>query len=139
MDIPFVYADFNSIERYTFGGYDSRVGMTGYGSIASLSTQRIKLREGMDLIVYEPLDIEATGVAHFDLNCSDPAGRIGMWFVLVNNKDIRDSKYSSEAGGTHLCFGCRYDLKEHLDKSGRRYQEKCPRCGTEIMTPLSPP
>ena len=139
MAIPVIYADFNSLEASDVGGFDSRVGLTGYGSIASLSTQGIRLTEGMNLIVCEPSDIEAEGIAHFDSCVVDPAGRQGEWFVLVNREEIRDTDRILNSVKEHLCLGCRKDLFTYLNEGSRLYREICPYCGTSIMAPLAPP
>ena len=91
MKLPFVYADFNSLEPSLTGSYDSRIDLVGYGSLKSLSRQKIQISEGMRLIVYEPNDIKAEGIVHFDRTESDPAGRDGKWFVLLNKDEIKDS------------------------------------------------
>lgn len=139
MKIPFVYADFNSLESASIGSYDSRIDLVGYGSLMSLSRQKIQLSEGMRLIVYEPNDIEAEGVAHFDWTESDPAGRDGKWYALINKDEINESSQEDLSDESHLCFGCGGDLNELLTTKARNYTEECPVCRTSVMKPLEPP
>jgi hypothetical protein len=139
MSLPRIYADFNSFESLNEDNTLARVGLTGYGSLASLSNQRIRLMEGIALMLYEPNDIEVEGLAHFDQTIIDPAGRIGEWFAYVDPRKIKDSVESKPRFGQHNCFGCGHDLLQHLNAVGRRYNEFCPECGVTVIIPLSPP
>ena len=71
MILPRIYADFNSIEN-SEGGSTSTLRLTGYGTIRSLSNQKLQLFEGMALVVFEPNDIEADGIAHYDPQTKGP-------------------------------------------------------------------
>lgn len=135
----FVYADFNGLEEVSIQGFDSRVGLTGYGSLADLARQQIQLVEGVHLVVYEPEDIEADGIAYFDPACADPAGRLGQWYALLNQSGIRESQRSELPSEEHLCSACGRNIYSHLRKVGRHYNEECPYCSVSTMAPLSPP
>lgn len=139
MNPPRIYADFNAIEYLDGSRVEARMSITGYGSLASLSKQKIRLSEGLRLTLFEPGDVEVTGVAHFDPARRDPAGRAGEWVVQFRASEIRDSACGSELTREHLCFSCGENMYTHLDKVGRRYVESCPRCGTSVMEPLGPP
>ena len=82
MDLPCVYADFNGGEFVD--GDPSRyvLALTGYGTLASLARQGIRLVEGMRVLFFEPDDIEAVGILYFDWSRSDPAGRVGESMAL---------------------------------------------------------
>jgi hypothetical protein len=139
MNIPRVYADFNSIEYQDAAHTSATVGLTGYGTIASLSKLKLQLTEGQQLLLYEPNDIEVEGVAFFDRKRIDPAGRPGEWMARLDPRNIRDAMPTTESPHEHPCFGCGYDLLPHLKAVGQRYIEICPNCGTSVMAPLEPP
>lgn len=134
-----MYADFNGLRPYASSEFDSRVSLTGYGSLRSLAAQKLQLVDGMRMIIFEPNDVEADGIASFDSSEVDPAGRRGEWFVLVNENEIRRSNRAEPTDQTHRCFECGADLDEMLKANGRKYTEKCPECSTSIMAPLKPP
>jgi predicted RNA-binding Zn-ribbon protein involved in translation (DUF1610 family) len=139
MSLPHIYADFNGIEYLTDDQSLATIRLAGYGTLASLSNQKIRLIEGMSLILYEPNDIEVEGVAHFDRTLSDPAGRVGEWVVNIDARKIRDCVLNESMPQEHLCFGCGKNLKAHLKIFGQQYTEFCPNCGTSIMAPMAPP
>ena len=139
MNAPYIYADFNGIKYTNESKSEAILDLNGYGTLASLARQNLRLTEGMSLVLYEPNDIEVIGIAHFDKNRIDPAGRVGAWVAHVNPAHIQGSTYAREPSNEHLCMGCRQDLNPYLSKVGRAYNESCPHCGTSIMTPLSPP
>jgi len=134
-----VYADFNSLESCSTGTYDSRVDLTSYGSLKSLSQQKLQVCEGMRINVFEPQDIEVEGIAYFDPNEKDPAGRSGKWYVLLNRDEIQDSIRKEPPIKGHPCFGCGENLDDLLMTRARNYTEKCPLCQTSVMKPLEPP
>jgi hypothetical protein len=137
MPLPRVYADFNSLEYINEDGSISRLGLTGYGTISSLSRQKLRLVEGMPIICFEPNDIEVQGIAHFDNSVCDPAGRIGSWFAIIDQHKVKNVDISEEENFEHPCFHCGANLKEHLHRVGQHYNEHCPNCGTSVMAPLA--
>jgi hypothetical protein len=139
MSAPYIYADFNGIEYTNETKAEAILDLNGYGTLASLARLNLYLTEGMPLVLYEPNDIEATGIAHFDKNRRDPAGRVGAWVAHINSSNIQASTYAREPSSEHPCMSCRQDLNPYLSKVGRAYKEICPYCGTSIMAPLSPP
>jgi hypothetical protein len=138
MPTPRVYADFNSIEYSSIDRSVASIDLTGYGTLASLSNQKLRLFEGMKVLLYEPNDIEVEGVAYFDRAQTDPAGRTGKWFARIHS-NIRDSAHPATEHHDHLCFGCGRSLLPHLKAVGQQYAEFCPHCGTSVMAPLAPP
>jgi hypothetical protein len=136
---PRVYADFNAIEYAQDGSSAADIAITGYGTLASLSSQRLRLEEGMQVLIFEPDDIECNGVAYFDIARTDPAGRQGEWVVRIDPKQVRNCTEKHESLESHPCFGCGSDLKPHFRTIGQSYTESCPSCGTSIMAPLAPP
>jgi hypothetical protein len=139
MQIPRAYADFNGIEYDTYNQPSAAIDLTGYGTIASLANQKIRLKEGMVLVLCEPNDIEVKGTAYFDHTLIDPAGRMGKWMARINAKEIKDCEPSEPMHHQHFCSSCEQDLIPHLKEAGQLYKEFCPRCGTSVMAPLAPP
>jgi len=139
MDVPSVYVDFNGIEYLGSDRAQAVLDLNGYGTLASLARQRVRVAEGMALMLFEPNDLEVAGVAHFDPSRTDPAGRVGAWVARINAQNISASTRSEEPREEHLCFGCGQNLYAHLAAVGRKYKEVCPHCGTSIMEPLAPP
>jgi hypothetical protein len=134
MSAPHVYADFNGV-WFINGRSAAVLLLTGYGTLASLARQKIRLEEEMKLIFFEPNDIECEGAAHFEMTITDPAGRAGAWVALINWDDVRDciqqehvSDYPCIECGNDGAFGC-----------GGNYEEHCPTCGASVMTPMLPP
>ena len=137
--VPRVYADFNGIEYPNPGGPEAEIVLTGYGTLASLCRQGLRLVEGMKLILYEPNDIECEGVAHFDRARRDPAGRSGEWVVRINHTLTRENVTEKDEPNTHPCSSCGVDLHSLFEGLGRSYTEHCSLCGTSVMAPLAPP
>lgn len=138
MNPPRVYADFNSLEHHDSQSVAS-VGLTGYGTLASLSKLKLQLHEGMALLLYEPNDIEVEAVAYFDSTREDPAGRAGEWMARVDPNQFRDCTETEGKAQEHLCFSCGRNIYSHLRQVGQQYKELCPSCGTSVMAPLAPP
>ena len=139
MATPRVYADFNAIEYVPESTTQAILALTGYGTLASLSRQRIRLTEGLALIFYEPNDIECEGVAHFDATRKDPAGRVGEWVARIDHQDIRDCTQDDPLSSDHPCIGCGTDLAQAFKNRARNYTEHCPKCGESVMAPMAPP
>ena len=85
-----IYADFNGIEPYEQDSRYSLLNLTSYGTLASLSENKIRFNEGMELTFFDPEGLIAKGtiiyvkerVSH---NCSG-------WFAKVANDGIFDSE-----------------------------------------------
>jgi hypothetical protein len=137
--LPRIYADFNAIEYENDGSCYARVPLTGYGTIASLSKQRLRLAEGQSLVLFEPNDIECNARAHFERERIGPAGLVGEWVAIIPQNDFRDCVGDDELTLEHLCFGCRTDLEQQRPTGWRSYHEVCSNCGTPVLAPLAPP
>jgi hypothetical protein len=135
---PRIYADFNAIEYAQDDPGSAVVAITGYGTLASLARQKLQLAEGMELVIYEPGDIECQGVAHFDTARTDPVGRQREWVVRIDPRKVHNCTELEAPSGSHPCFGCGIDLRPHLRAVGQSYTETCPSCGTSVMAPLAP-
>ena len=133
-----IYADFNGITTLGYSNYEY-IDLCGYGTLASLSYYNIKLKNGMDLTLFEPGDIEVDAVIEFISSETDKHNPLGKWFGKYKSESIKASNTDSEYNQEHLCFKCRYNLEEHLNNVGRKYNESCPICNTAIMYPLLPP
>ncbi|WP_061534435.1 hypothetical protein [Collimonas arenae] len=139
MTMPRVYADFNAIEYGGEGDFSAEMALTGYGTLASLARQRIRLIEGMSLLLYEPNDIECEAVAHFDSSRKDPAGRLGAWIAKISDhRKIRDCFVERESSYAHPCFVCGNDFAAQSNTL-KNLREVCINCGTSVMEPMAPP
>ncbi len=136
---PRIYVDFNALEYARDGSGLAEVSITGYGTLASLSCQKLQLTEGLEVVIFEPENIESLGLTRFDPLRVDPAGRTGEWVVRIDPKQVQDCKVGQTPPNSHPCFGCGIDLQPHLEAIGRSYSEICPSCGTAVMAPLAPP
>ena len=135
-----VYADFNGVDGVTGEPAMACLLLTGYGTIASLNNQQIRLREGMRLIFFTPSDIEVEGDVFFDRENPGKFSAVGQWKAKYNQDEVRDSIVADEGDPLkHLCFDCRLDIKDYLNTVGQSYAETCPNCGTDVMYPLLPP
>ncbi len=137
--VPHIYADFNAIEYSPDGGPEAEIVLTGYGTLASLARQRLRLTEGMKLVLCELNDIECDGIAHFDRTRIDPAGRLGAWVARIDHTLIRESFTEEDWPKTHPCSGCGADLNTLFKGLARSYTEHCPLCSTSVMAPMAPP
>jgi hypothetical protein len=136
---PRVYADFNAIEYPADGTCYALLPLTGYGTLASLSRQRLRLTEGRPLILFEPNDIECNATAHFEERRLNPVGTLGEWVALIPKNEFRDTFGDEELSMQHPCYGCGVDLNSQVPPGWRSYQEACNVCGTPVMAPLLPP
>jgi|SRR3954469_20833745 len=137
--IPRVYADFNGIEySQNLEGLDS-LKITGYGTLASLSRQKIKLKEGMELTLITPNDIECEVFVMFDEKVSCPSGASGAWVAYFKHKNVKDCVDLEAEDFSHPCFNCGVNLEPHFKLVGRLYKESCPICGVSIMAPMAKP
>lgn len=135
---PYIYTDFNAFEYMDDERIRGEIPLTGYGTLASLARQRLRLVEGMMFVAYEPNEIECAAIAHFDPTRSDPAGRRGEWVAVIEARLIRESAQDREESNRHPCSKCSQDLRA-CPTYQRSYSEVCPFCGTSVMTPLDPP
>ena len=135
-----IYADFNALEGAAEGAPFAEMEITGYGTLASLARQRVRLIEGMELLLFEPNDIECRAVAHFDAFRRDPAGRIGAWVARIPTPvTVRDSTQAEEPSGEHPCMVCGGNFADQFASFGRNYTETCAYCGASVMAPMAPP
>jgi hypothetical protein len=134
-----VYADFNAIEYPGDGSCYARLPLTGYGTLASLAAQKLRLIEGLELVLYEPNDVECTATVHFDSARPGPAGIIGEWVAIIQDNNFRDCEVCADQEFRHACYGCGIDLESNQPVGWRSYHELCGSCGTPVMAPLAPP
>ncbi len=134
-----VYADFNAIEHHEATPEYSLLPLTGYGTLASLSKQKIRLTEGQELVLFEPNDVECDATVNYDKDRAGPAGIVGEWVAKIQKKSFRDCFGDEDLRLEHPCFGCGLDLETHQPNHWRSYFEVCAKCGTPVMAPLAPP
>lgn len=137
--LPRVYADFTAIEHRDDKNSNAEMPLTGYGTLASLSRQRLRLTEGMRLVLYEPGDIEVEAVASFDRTRIDPSGRPGAWIARLDHTMIRRNRTETIEPAAHPCLMCGADFDSLFKAQGRAYTERCSACGTSVMAPMAPP
>ena len=135
MHLPQVYADFNAIEHGSSQTELATIPLTGYGTLSSLASQGLRLSEGMQVLIYEPEDIECEAVVHFDRSRTDPAGRQGEWVALVRPTEIRASSLTQEPSRNFPCLSC----GELFTQANRSYREVCSGCGLSVMQSMGPP
>ena len=137
MALPRVYADFNAIEHLP-GESFAEMPLTGYGTLASLARQRLRLSEGMALVLFEPNDIECEVTVHFDKKRTDPAGRKGEWVARFDHRSVHSCAQSDEpVTEQHPCLVC--GAQSFGQSRSRTYTEVCSACGASVMEPMLPP
>lgn len=132
-----IYADFNGVEENDSDSNMLYLNLTGYGTLASLSSHQIVLKEGQSLELADPDGLSVRAIIFFDKeriseNCSG-------WFAKFPKSDMLEGEKLNHEYDIHLCFKCRKNMKPHLDGVGRQFSEACPFCGTSVMYPLSSP
>lgn len=132
-----IYADFNGIEQRLLGTMDVAVDMTSYGTLASLSLNKLILRVGQILQLSDEDGLTVEAEVFFDkkrmaTNCSG-------WFAAFTSAKVITRQEMAINFSGHICFSCRRDITWHLDQVGRQYHENCPYCATPVMVPLFPP
>jgi hypothetical protein len=132
-----IYADFNGIEKCKADPDSVLLNLTGYGTLASLSLHKIKLYEGGTIDLCDPEGLMATGILLFDK--TKVSNNSSGWFAQFKRNEISEGEPIDHDYSNHICFNCRENIKKHLDKVGRQFNEVCPYCGTPVMCPLSAP
>lgn len=132
-----VYADFNGLEVCSSAENDLCLDLTGYGTLASLSSYGIRLQQGQEITLADQDGLRVRAKVYFD------KGRVSRnssgWYAKFKKDELTEGAPAQHDFDTHLCFTCRKNLKPHLEKVGQNFAEECPFCGTSIMFPLLPP
>lgn len=132
-----IYADFNGLEDCPAVHGDSCLDLTAYGTLASLSLHRLRLRVGQHLMLCDPDGLQVTAEI-----CFDPtrvSKQSSGWLGRFRRSDIKVCPALEHDLSVHPFFKCRHNLKPYLDQAGRQFNENCPHCGTPVMFPLLPP
>lgn len=132
-----IYADFNSLEECSPESSKMCLNLTGYGTLASLSFHKLKLKEGEILVFSDPEGLEVNGITYFDEN--RVSENCSGWFAKFERDDISEGEPLDHDYDIHTCFTCRNNIKPHLNVVGRQFKEYCPFCGTSVMFPLLAP
>jgi hypothetical protein len=136
--MKYIYADFNNIGKcYSDPAFDC-LDLNGYGTLLSLNSQKILLREGDKYIFFEANDIEVEGEVYFERNISSIFSNSGKWFAKISREEIRETK-EILLTDKFPCFNCGFDMNPTLIEKGRNFNEKCPHCATPITFALSDP
>ena len=133
---PRIYADFNGLVGSPRNPDRIAVGLHSFGSLRDLCNAGVVLRSGLPLIVFdwsdEAEDLEGHGAAYYD-------ARHSWWFVEFDEVGVRyvpaADRTSSDA---FRCPSCRADLAAEVS-GWVDVHRPCPRCGSRIDLPLSPP
>lgn len=132
-----IYADFNGVEACTSGSNMLCLDLTGYGTLASLSLNKLKLKEGQTLDFSDTEGLSVSGEIYFDKD--QVSGNCSGWFAKFQRGDISEGEPLDHDYDTHTCFTCRNNIKPYLDSVGRQFKENCPFCDTSVMITLSNP
>lgn len=132
-----IYADFNNLEHFENDDF-VYLNLTGYGTLASLSNNQIRLAEGMKLHFYDDCGTAVIADVFFYGNLIN--NHCSGWFAKFRNEDIFYEPVVEHDFLIHLCSRCRRNIYLDLDQTiGRQYKGACIHCGELIMTPLLPP
>src|SRR2546422_8887350 len=128
MSTPRVYADFNDLPGPTDN--DQRMWLSYWGSLCDLARQRVRLRDGMRITVYDSSDgdedMEVDGIARHNVSAADIRFN---WYVEIEPATFRRvAPPMRELAPTILpCFHCGVHLDGLLTSvDGSTH---CPRCG----------
>ncbi len=132
-----IYADFNGVEECPEDPKFASLDLTGYGTLASLSLHKLKLKEDMALTLCDSDGLYVNAKIYFDTtrvseNCAG-------WFAKFKAQDISEGMPMEHDFDRHICFKCSNNLRPYLDVVGQNFNENCPFCGASVLTPLSPP
>jgi hypothetical protein len=129
MSIPRIFADFNGLT-------DNEVGLEYFGSLRDLSRLRLRLSEGMKLVVYDPSDgdevMEMEGMAAY---------RHGRWGAVLDASSFRrvPNQSVSEPPFDFPCFHCGKDIYGWLCESKLQEDTACPECRGLVKEALRKP
>jgi hypothetical protein len=132
-----IYADFNGLEDCSPADGYVCLDLTGYGTLASLSLQQLRLRVGQHLTLCDPDGLQVAAEIAFD--ATRVSERCSGWFGRFKRSDIKVGPSLEHNYSVHTCFKCRRNLKPYLGQVGQNFNEICPHCGTPVMFPLLPP
>ena len=138
MSAPRVYADFNDLPGPTDS--DQRMWLSYWGSLCDLARQRIPLRDGMHITVYDSSDgdedMEVDGIVRYNVSAADI--RVS-WYVEIEPATFRRvAPLTRELAPTILtCFHCGVHLDGLL--TGVDASTRCPRCGGGVLDFLRSP
>ena len=132
MSAPRVYADFNDLPGPTDS--DQRMWLSYWGSLCDLARQRIRLRDGMPITVYDSSDgdedMEVDGIARHNVSAADIRFN---WYVEIEPATFRRvAPPMRELAPTILpCFHCGVHLDGLLTSVDA--STRCPRCGGGVL------
>jgi hypothetical protein len=135
----YIYADFNSCIKCLSDPIYECINLTSYGTLKSLNTQKIFLKEGSKYIFFEPQDIEVEGEVYFERKIPSIISNEGTWFAKIFKEEIKESKRVMDDFDIFPCFKCGFDMNIIFKEKGRQYNEICPMCNTPITYVLSNP
>ena len=138
MVLPRIYADFNGLERIAESPPRYSVALDTLGTLRDLCNAGIRLREGLELLVWDDSDesenLEGDARARFDRDS-------GVWWADFTAEGYRYvPKRGEPAVSSFLCPECRRDLATGSDTSPWMPRvQVCPDCGTDIRAAIAPP
>jgi hypothetical protein len=136
MTFPRIYADFNGLDRSPADRDRVAIHLHYFGTLVDLCRQRVRLTEGLVVVVYsdsdESEDLEATGVVHFDINTK-------QWFAEFDESQIRYVNTKPNEALRLLCWSCGAELWVSGDRRSIQIGDVCASCRASIHEPLAPP
>ena len=138
-----IYADFNAQLDPGGPGRPGLVCLERLGTLRDLCDARIRLREGLPLLLYtdstEDEDIEIEAIARW---IADPAAANGgIWAGEFAPAAFRDvPKYRDrDVLEWFPCGACGFNLADDIRRSGLNSSTTCPQCGVRVHSPIAPP
>ena len=138
-----VYADFNALLDVGGPGRHGLVHLDRLGTLRDLCAARLRLREGLTLILRsdssedEDLEIEATVRWSSDPRALDG----GCWVGEFDPEAFRDVPAQSERSVSDWfpCGSCGTNLAADIRRSGLNSSTTCVACGTRVHALIAPP
>ena len=132
-----IYGDFHRIFSSPHNLDREGISLDRYGSLRDLSNAGVRLKEEMELIVFdwsdEDEDIEVRCKVYYDWQRK-------FWLAEFDEQGIVYVPKSERKTETEfLCLSCRNNLEDFFSKHGRNLETKCPTCGTLIIAAIAPP
>jgi hypothetical protein len=137
MSTPRIYADFNGFETHEDGHHS--VALDTLGSLRELTNAGLRLRDGLQLTIYDwsdaEEDLEAVVTVRYDR-------RRSVWLAEFAAKSyVYVRKQDRAVDERFLCLGCRADLATSSDERRARMPrgDVCPHCGAPTASAIAPP
>lgn len=137
MNFPRIYADYNGIQASPRNLSKLAVPLDTFGSLRDLSNAGIRLREGVQLIIFDYSDdnedLENLVIVYWEKVRK-------RWLAeFIDEEVVYVSKRDRTEKTEFLCLKCRTSLKDHIEKSEMNPNSICQKCGEKIVAAIEPP